>query len=82
MKIAPNDRDARKKLEDCEKTVRRLMFEDAIAAEHKDVFASLKVDDIGKRREKREEEKREERKERKEKREKREKHRSKEYCSF
>lgn len=46
VKIAPNDRDARKKLEECEKTVRRLMFEDAIAAEHKDVFASLKVDDI------------------------------------
>lgn len=42
----PGDKDARKKLEECEKTVRARMFEEAIAAEHKDVFASLKIEDI------------------------------------
>jgi len=46
VKIVPNDKDARKKLDECEKTVRKMLFEDAIAAEHKDAFASLKVDDI------------------------------------
>lgn len=46
VKIVPNDKDARKKLEECEKTVRRMQFEDAIAAEHKDVFASMKPEDI------------------------------------
>jgi hypothetical protein len=48
VKLVPNDRDARKKLEECEKTVKRIQFEAAIAAEHKDVFASLKIDDISK----------------------------------
>ncbi len=43
----PNDRDARKKLEECEKTVRRLAFEESIAAEHIDAFAAMKIDDIG-----------------------------------
>eukprot|EP00026_Physarum_polycephalum_P008203 Phypoly_transcript_08282.p1 GENE.Phypoly_transcript_08282~~Phypoly_transcript_08282.p1 ORF type:complete len:493 (-),score=92.25 Phypoly_transcript_08282:20-1498(-) len=46
VKLVPNDRDARKKLEECEKTVKRIQFEAAIAAEHKDVFASLKIEDI------------------------------------
>lgn len=46
VKLVPGDKDARKKLDECEKTVRQRMFEAAIAAEHKDVFASLKVDDI------------------------------------
>jgi len=46
VKIVPNDKDAQKKLEECEKTVRRLQFEDAIAAEHIDPFKSMKVDDI------------------------------------
>lgn len=47
VKIVPNDRDARKKLEECEKTVRRLAFEESIAAEHIDAFAAMKIDDIG-----------------------------------
>jgi len=46
VKIVPGDKDARKKLDECEKTVRARLFEAAIAAEHKDVFASLKIDDI------------------------------------
>jgi hypothetical protein len=46
VKIVPGDKDARKKLDECEKTVRARMFEEAIAAEHKDVFASLKIEDI------------------------------------
>lgn len=46
VKLVPNDRDARTKLAECEKTVKARMFEAAIAAEHKDVFASLKIEDI------------------------------------
>lgn len=46
VKLVPGDKDARTKLAECEKTVRSRMFEEAIAAEHKDVFASLKVEDI------------------------------------
>ena len=46
VKLVPNDRDARKKLDECEKTVKARLFEAAISAEHKDVFASLKIDDI------------------------------------
>ncbi|KAG0238867.1 Serine/threonine-protein phosphatase 5 [Actinomortierella wolfii] len=34
VKLAPNDKDARAKLEDCEKIVQRLAFEAAIASDH------------------------------------------------
>jgi len=46
VKLVPNDKDARTKLAECEKTVKARLFEAAIAAEHKDVFASLRIDDI------------------------------------
>jgi serine/threonine-protein phosphatase 5 len=46
VKLVPNDKDARTKLTECEKTVKARLFEEAIAAEHRDVFAALKIDDI------------------------------------
>jgi serine/threonine-protein phosphatase 5 len=46
VKIVPNDKDARLKLQECEKTVKRLAFERAIAAEQKSAFDDVKLEDI------------------------------------
>jgi len=46
VKIVPNDKDARMKLDECEKTVKRMAFEKAIEAEHIDPFKNLDLESI------------------------------------
>ena len=47
VKIVPNDKDARLKLEECEKTVKRMAFEAAISAEQDSAFKTLDVESFG-----------------------------------
>jgi len=46
VRIVPNDKDARLKLDECEKTVKRMAFEKAIQAEHVSAFKALDVESI------------------------------------
>ena len=43
-KVVPNDKDAKKKLEECEKIVKRIAFEEAINSEEEKVVVSDTID--------------------------------------
>ncbi len=48
-KAKPRDPDAKKKFDECQKIVRRIAFEKAIAVDHdqKSVVESIDIDEIG-----------------------------------